>query len=328
MQQVLRPPELPLEAAVRVYARRAMLLCYVDEAGNDQVLDKPEVPPVLAIAGLTVAESNSKALVWDFIQLKKQFNPQVGQGQLSDLIKYEVKGSDLRADLRSDSRRRTRRAARFVDEVLTLLETHNCSISGSVRVKPDHKGIPTYHYADSIAMIAADFQAQLGAAGTTGLMILDARTKTKNTPSVHTITTRRFRTGGDLLPNLLESPVFGHSDCHVALQLADIVVSALIFPMACATYCSDAFGSTHQHPAYEEVRTRWGGRLHALEHRYLNSEGVRRGGVVVKDHRSSRQSHEMYGIPRRRRNGVPSVRGGTKTPAEWPIWSKSREDPE
>lgn len=262
--------------------------------------------------------------MWEFIQLKKRFNPQVGDRQLSDLIKYEVKGSDLRADLRSDSRRRTRRAAQFVDEVLVLLEAHNCSISGSVRVKPDHKGIPKFHYADSIAWIAADFQAQLGAAGTAGLMILDARTKTKNTPSVHTITTRKFRAGGDPLPNLLESPVFGHSDCHVALQIADIVVAALLFPMACHTYCSDAFGSTHNHPAYDEVRARWGGRLHALEHRYVDSEGVRRGGVVVKDHRGSRQSHEMYGVPRRLRNGVPSARRATKQAPEWPIWSKGR----
>ena len=31
--------------------------------------------------------------------------------------------------------------------------------------------------------------------------------------------------------------MFGHSDAHVALQIADIVASALLFPMACAAYC-------------------------------------------------------------------------------------------
>lgn len=74
---------------------------------------------------------------------------------------------------------------------------------------------------------------------TTGLMILDSRTKVKNVGSVHGIITRKFKSGGDNLANLIESPVFGHSDSHIGLQLADIVASAGIFPMACAAYCDD-----------------------------------------------------------------------------------------
>jgi hypothetical protein len=92
-------------------------------------------------------------------------------------------------------------------------------------------------YASAVGALAARFETQLAAADTQGCMILDARTKTKNTPSVHRITTSRFKSGGDRLPHLIESPTFGHSDAHVVLQIADLVASAVLFPMACAAYC-------------------------------------------------------------------------------------------
>lgn len=272
-----------------------MLLCYVDESGNEQILARPDAPPALVIAGLTVAEAQLKHLVWEFLKLKKTFNPQMGSEQLSDLIKYEVKGSDLRADLRSSSRRRRRRAQRFIDEVLTLLESVNATIAGCACIKRDNGGLPKYYYADSIASIAADFQAQLGAAGTNGLMILDAQTKSKNTPSVHGVTTRKFKTGGDSLPNLVESPVFGHSDAHVTLQIVDIVVSALIFPMACVAYCDGLTDNVHTATEYGALRERWGPRVRNLEHRYVDGSGSKRGGIIVRDNRASKKSHELYG---------------------------------
>jgi hypothetical protein len=77
-----------------------------------------------------------------------------------------------------------------LDKVAALLEETNATIVGQVRVSRDGGGITKSFYADAIAKVAADFHSQLAAADTQGFMILDARTKAKNTPNVHGITTR------------------------------------------------------------------------------------------------------------------------------------------
>lgn len=140
-------------------------------------------------------------------------------------------------------------------------------------------------YPEAIAKIAEQFEAQLRVADTNGMMILDARTMFKNVPSVQTITTRPFRPGGDNLRHLAESPVFGHSDTHVLLQVADRIASAGLFPMTCAAYCDDVLGNAHPHPSYDQLQTRSGERLRRLEHWYVDDDGRRRGGVIVFDTR-------------------------------------------
>lgn len=125
-------------------------------------------------------------------------------------------------------------------------------------------------------------------------MILDARTKAKNVPSVNSITTQRFRTGGNAYPHLVESPVFGHSDAHVLLQLADILVSALLFPMACAGFCLCLLDNTHPSSKYLEVRERYGQRLRLLEHRYLTADGRRAGGIRVRDHMNHQPTRAIF----------------------------------
>ncbi|MCL2780069.1 MAG: DUF3800 domain-containing protein [Actinomycetia bacterium] len=67
------------------------------------------------------------------------------------------------------------------------------------------------------------------------------------------MTTRRYRHGGGrggLYPQLVESPVFGHSDTHVLLQIADVLASALIYSCACAAYLPPTPGDPHLDPAY------------------------------------------------------------------------------
>lgn len=128
-------------------------------------------------------------------------------------------------------------------------------------------------------------------------MILDARTKHKNVPNVHTITTRKFKRGGDELSHLVESPVFGHSDAHVVLQLADIVASALLFPLACTAYCGDLDDNLHLRSGYEQLRDRYGGPLRGLEHRYVDADGRKRGGVKVTDGRNRRPSLDLFQAP-------------------------------
>jgi hypothetical protein len=277
----------------------SVLLCYVDESGDEQPLVGREAPPVLVIAGLVVAEANLKDLIWDYLAVKKKYDRHVlsMESQLSDVIRHEIKGSNLRADFRSGRRRSARRAYGILDSVVSLLEKYHVTLVGYIHVKRDGKGPRSGVYPDAIARIAEQFEAQLRAANTTGLMVLDARTKVKNVPSVLTIATRKFKSGGDALTHLAESPVFGHSDTHVVLQIGDIVASALLFPMACAAYCGDVQGNAHPHPAYGSISQRYGERLRKLEHRYVDDGGARRGGVIVFDTRNCRPSLDLYRCP-------------------------------
>ncbi len=280
-----------------MYVGATMLLCYVDESGNDQVLNCREAPPAVVLVGVTVAESRLKDVAWDYLQLKKMFRPQLCSVKLSELIRAEIKGADLRADIRSGSRRRIRYASRFIDKTLEILEEYNATITGRVWSKKDGETLPPFHYADGIAGMAQDFHAQAAAAQTQGMMILDARTKAKNTPNVHGITTRKFKSGGDPMPYLAESPVFGHSDAHILLQVADIVAASLVFPMACHAYCGDVQNNVHNDQSYRGIGERWGERVRALEHRYTDAEGRKRGGMVVSDARNRRSSVALYGPP-------------------------------
>jgi hypothetical protein len=277
-----------------------MQLCYVDESGNEQPLVDRDAPPVLVIAGIVVAEASRKNLIWDYISLKKKYarHALTARSKLSELIAHEIKGSDLRADLRKGGRNQVRRAIGILDDVVDLLERHHATLVGYVHVKCDGKGPHKGVYPDAIARIAEQFEAQLRAADTTGVMILDARTKVKNVPSVQTITTRQFKTGGDTLPHLSESPVFGHSDTHVLLQVADLIASSLLFPMACSAYCDGLKGNVHHDSNYDQLRTRYGERLRRLEHRYVDDQGARRGGVIVFDTRNWRKSVELFTSPR------------------------------
>ncbi|KXZ59568.1 hypothetical protein Mlaev_02185 [Microbacterium laevaniformans] len=195
-----------------------MLLCYLDESGDEQPLRTRTDPPVLVIGGLIVDSSRAQALVWDFLQLKKQFNPILNREEtkLSEVIAFEMKGSNLRADMRSTSRRRRRAAFGILDSVLQLLERHHALVVGEVFIK-GATPLGRWVYPKAVASLADQFERLLRAAGAEGLMILDARTKSKNVPSVQRITTQRFRSGGGAYPHLVESPVFGHSDAHVVL---------------------------------------------------------------------------------------------------------------
>ncbi len=278
---------------------RYVLLCYVDEAGSSEVCTRatPDSSPLLVLAGLIVAQPQQKDLVWDFLRIKKKFRPHLAKEatRLSELIRTEIKGSDLRADIRSSSRRRSRAAMGFIDDVLTLLESRNCTVIAEVVVKRDELGLRDEAvYPDSIANMAAAFNSQVAAANTAGIMVLDSRTKVKNVGSVHGITTRKFSAGGDKLANLAEAPVFGHSDSHVLLQVADVLASAVLFPMACAAYCSSMTWNTHANTKYCTVWGRCAERVQKLEYRYVDAQGVWRGGLRVKDWRGHQGTAHLF----------------------------------
>jgi len=275
-----------------------MLVCYVDEAGNIGVYQPSELTstPVFVVAGVSVDVNAMDELLMDYIHLKTRFEPSLRRRQFSDVIKYEVKGVSLRRDLRNLTSRDTRRRAMgYLGAVVSLLEQYRCRIMGRVLVKQldvTYEALSTYPSA--IAELAETFDNQAAVRQDRGWMILDSQTKVKNEGNVHTITTRRYRHGGNLFPQLVESPVFGHSDTHVLLQLADIVASALVYPCACAAYLSPVPGDPHRDPVNQIVRTAFGTRLAALEYRYTNPDGGLRGGFYILGNTSRQSSRSLF----------------------------------
>ncbi|SCK36129.1 Protein of unknown function [Streptomyces sp. WMMB 714] len=283
-----------------------MHLCYIDEAGNGQTLDpaRPDAPPVLVVGGFTVPRSQVKALTWDFLKVKKHYRPQLQRATfLSEVIQHEVKGSDVRKNIRVGNHSWRRAAFDLLGSLLDILRQHDARVLARVWVKEegcafDETGV----YSSSVSALTETFQAQLAHEHSRGMMVLDSRTKSKNAPNVHCVTTRKYRTGGDGYRGIIESPVFGHSDTHTLLQLADLVVSSLLFPIACHAYTSDLTWNVHCDDAYAGLRSTFGDQLRKLQFRYRDPVGKWRGGIVVSDRRSAQSSSLMF------RLGKPAAR--------------------
>ena len=276
-----------------------MYLCYIDEAGKGQTLDpaRPDAPPVLVVGGFTVHDSHIKQMTWDFLSLKKKFRPQLRRAvHLSEVIHTEIKGSDIRKDIRAGNRDERRAAMLLLDSALAMLERYGARLLARVWVKEEGRAFnETGVYSTSVGSLTETFQAQLLDCHSRGVMILDSRTKSKNAPNVHCVTTRKYRAGGDSLKGVIESPVFGHSDTHTLLQLSDLVVSSLLFPIACHAYMSDVTWNVHCDDAYRPLREQFGERLKRLQFRYQDQVGKWRGGIVVSDRRTAQPSSLMFG---------------------------------
>ncbi|MBC3986629.1 DUF3800 domain-containing protein [Streptomyces sp. AC536] len=275
-----------------------MYLCYIDESGTAQVLnpDVPDSVPVMVIGGFTVPEELLTALASDFIELKKRFRPELRtRPTLRDVVHHEVKGETLRKSFRRTGRKQRRAAHGFLDHLLNLLEQHHCTVLARVWVKQnsvvyDEEDL----YASSIAVLCKSFENYLAERAASGIVVLDSRNPSDNAGSVHGITARKFSKDGDELPHLPESPVFGHSNTHLGLQIADLLVSAILAPSAAATYAADLVGNVHCDPRFAEVRERHCPRLGKLQYRYQDGQGKWTGGIVVSDARGQQSARRLF----------------------------------
>jgi hypothetical protein len=154
---------------------------------------------------------------------------------------------------------------------------------------------PTAVYCYSVQDIASHFGEILTGRTDVGIVIADGRTHHTNLRVAHSIFTQKWRTGGDPYPPVQEVPLFAASDNHAGLQMADLLASTLIFPMAAAGYppkpnCS----SVHSSPRYREVQAQYGGRVRDLQYRYRDETGRWRGGLVVSDPGEKRSGTRLF----------------------------------
>jgi hypothetical protein len=264
----------------------------------------------MVIAGLVVDHADVPGITADSLRLKQVYFPGSLKGatHLLDYVLSEIKSTDVRQELRSASRNDNRHAISYLDKILALFEQYDAKIIGRVWVKQPATSldqISTYTYA--IQDLARHFDHMLQSQNDVGLVVCDSRMHPQNRQVSHNIFTRKHRRAGDALPRLVESPVFGVSDNHVGLQLADLLAGTFLFPMACRVYCQGCTAPSHMNPKYDKVRERYAVRLRRLQHLYKDAAGRSRGGIVVSDARGRRPSRDLFAVPAATPAAVPAT---------------------
>lgn len=276
-----------------------MYICYIDESGCTGVLPASNSPiqPIFTLNALAINQRHIASLTWDLIHTKERFFPNLwknlypdARGRTASILDWmtvELKGSDLRTRIRNPGNRNSLRQTHGVlNQILAIIEKYDIKLFGRIWVKGigapvDGNSIYTYSVQD----ICKSFNAYLASVDDVGVIISDSRTKVKNSPVQQSVVTLKYmQPGGDKLPRVLETPTFGHSENHAGLQLADLICSAFIFPMASYAYCLGAVTSVHVDASYSVLSRNYGARLRNLQYRYQDSATGRwLGGLRVND---------------------------------------------
>ena len=267
-----------------------MKICYVDESGDLNGL--PAVPtdadqPVFAITGLVFDSVELRNVINEFIILKQQFYPGLPyrSSQFLDAVLAEIKGAEVRKNLVRSTRNKRRHAEMFINRILGLIETHSGVLFSRIYIKALNR--PMAHqsvYSAAMQGLFENFERYLVSVNDIGICVADSREHRLNVNASHSIFTRKYSAGATHYARIQEVPLFGHSDNHVGLQICDIITSALIYPIACQTYCTGAITNVHVQPSAANLRTQFGSRLRGLQYRFFDAPQNRyRGGIVVSD---------------------------------------------
>lgn len=276
-----------------------MYICYVDESGGFEAPNQaPGATPLMTFAGLIIRTDALAPLTADFLDLKRRFYPGLQTVRNLDLVLSEVKGSELRKRVRSQIRAQRRHSVGVLDSTVRLIERYDLRLLGRVWIKkPDEALNPRASYTYAIQDIAKHFNHFLESKTDSGLMLCDGRAHSLDAQVSHSIFTLKHKQSGDDLSRLVEAPVFGRSENHVGLQLADILASGLVFPTAARVYCAAHVSSIHTHRNYDELRTRFSARLRPQQHLYQDPNGRTRGGIVVSDKLGKKSSSLLFKAP-------------------------------
>jgi hypothetical protein len=276
-----------------------MYFCYIDESGGSEPSGSHvSATPLMVIAGLVIEQRRVEQLTRDYLRGKRRYFPRRGGARpsLGDIL-LEIKGGNVRTNLRAPSRNQRRQAIGFLGEVMRLLECHHARLLGKVWIKEAGQGLkPDATYTSAIQDIARHFEHFLAERNEKGVILCDGRMANQNAVVAHSIFTQKMRQEGDPYPCILELPMFGHSKNHVGLQIADLMASTLLFPMATRTYCASQWTGVHVDPHYDEVRRRFALRCGELEYKYTFG-GRRTGGVTVSDRLGRQPSAALFKRP-------------------------------
>lgn len=250
----------------------------------------------MAIVGLIADTSVIPALTREFLALKRlHFPGRFSTGPALDHILVEIKGSEILQMTRAQSRNKRRQAHRFRLGLLDLVEAHGCRVIGRVWIKEPGKSLhPQKDYGYAVQKISTHFTQFLVVQNSVGIVVADGRTHQANRRVAHSIFTQKWRTGGDPYPALRDVPLFAASDNHAGLQIADLIASTLVFPMAASAYCTPQRANPHSSGLYKDVRSEFGVRLQNLQYRYRSETGRWQGGLAVCDYVGKRPGSLLF----------------------------------
>jgi len=277
-------------------------VCYVDESGDTRPLrDGESTAPVCVIVGVIFEQEAVYNLTREFIELKATWFPSLmpDDGPHLDRMLAEIKGADLRRAMRDGAKRRNRRhALGFLAKFVELLEDYEARIVGRLWVKEPGRAVAGRAlYGSSIQAICGYFEHLLDESASDGLVIADSRTPALNASVSHSVFTQKFKQSGDRFGHVLEMPTFGHSENHAGIQIADLLASALLFPMATHAYCHGHIESIHVQADFGLLRERFGRRLSRLQYRYRDGGRRYRGGITVDDRISRSSGARLFQAP-------------------------------
>lgn len=277
-----------------------MLICYVDESGDTGVLVPTErnSQPVFLLSAVIIKQSSLKQITREIIALKQRFFPARGAGltRWHDWLKIEIKGSDLRRAIREGKHDTKRHAIGFMEQLLRLMEAHHVQIISRIYLKaPCVEFDGSSVYPAAIQSLSMAFESKLQHDAEKGIFILDSRNKVKNVPVAHSLFTQNFSSHGTAYNYLAELPLFGHSENHAMLQLADWLGSAFLAPMAIRTYYPELEPvCVHANPQFDSIQSRFGQRIKALQYRY-ECDGRKRGGISISGRDRKVNPVEIFG---------------------------------
>jgi hypothetical protein len=276
-----------------------MYICYIDEAGDAGMLPSATAngTPVLVLAGVILDRMNLHPFTLDFLNIKQRFFPAVMAGTRPlAMILREIKGADVRKSIRAGGRNERRHAINFLGSVLSMLEKYDAKIVARILVKRVGNAVnETKVYTSYMQAICYSFQQYLESKDSIGLIIADSRVPKQNETVSYSIFTQKFKRTGDDHSRVLEMPTFGHSTNHAGIQVADIVASTLLFPMAAHAYSTGHVNNVHVSPRFEVVARHLGDRVKALQFRYPDEESKKmRGGITVSDEINQQSAALMF----------------------------------
>ena len=265
-----------------------MYICFIDESGCTGELKSTnlgKLQPVFAIAALFIKTTAICNITTKWLKLKRKYFPAKSDPDwpLNDIL-WEIKGADLRKALRSKSRNKKRHTIRFLDQALSLLSQNGAKLVTRVYVKGidepfDGKAV----YTTSIQKICEAFNSFLVEKNDKGIVLADSRWQNQDAIVSHSVFTQKFGVGKDIYPRIFELPMFGHSQNHAGIQLADLVVSSLLFPLATYSYCLGEYKSIHISGKYKILKDRFASWLQQAQYRYKGKDKRWRGGVTIID---------------------------------------------
>ena len=267
-----------------------MYICYVDESGDSGTLQISDTNsnPFFIITGLIIEHTRLTSITHDFLKIKTRFFPKhfTSAALALDRIQIEIKGNELRKALRGENKRRFKQAIGYIDACVNLLQANDVKLLGKILIKASGlANDDAAFYGGSIMHICQHFNAFLDLTDELGFIVADSRKASQNRRTTHTIFTQRHQTRGNSYPRIVEMPVYGHSNNFAMLQLADIVCSAVIFPMLIDAFAGhlEKSDNVHLSEQYAFVRNRYKAIIKEMQFMYPDSQGFMRGGLLVSD---------------------------------------------